>query len=136
MREARGHDPQGDNVIAHSFASHASEGFIAANENDDLIREGENKQCILETQLICYDGNKNATYLAMLARVGLDSPTKSVESRDSSNQSNEMQERERMATNVSSQSKGDIPIQSRQYCLSPRKGWIGKDKGKSPLGRR
>lgn len=45
------------------------------------------KQCIPETQFNGHIGNKDVAYLAMLATIGLDSPTKSMESRDNINQS-------------------------------------------------
>lgn len=57
----------------------SSECLNSINEQDGHLLDGEPHQCILETQIICYDGNKGYTYLAMLARVGLDSPTRSLE---------------------------------------------------------
>lgn len=52
------------------------------------------KQCIPKTQLNFHNDNKGSRYLAMLARIGLDSPTKSLDSGDSTNWSWHNQEAE------------------------------------------
>lgn len=62
------------------------------SEELNPISENNAQQCISETQLNCNVDNKGPAYFAMFARVGLDNPTKSIDSRDNINQSGDSQE--------------------------------------------
>lgn len=73
---------------------------------------------------------KESTYLAMLARIGLGSPTKSFESLDSINQGGNIYGVEKALINTPQLSGAASLMHLGQHSLSLRYGSIGKDKGK------
>lgn len=114
---------------------HASQGYNLANGNDDHLLDEGAKQYILETQLNCYDGNKNSTYLTMLACIGLDNITKSLESQDGINQSSDILEVEKQLINTPLRSSAVNFMHLGNRSLSYKHRRIVNDKGKSSLGR-
>lgn len=81
-----------ENVATRVECENCPTNLIQDNEscyfteaNDELQSCDLPKLCILETQLNSQNDNKNASYLAMLAKIGLDSPTKSLDTKDNIN---------------------------------------------------
>lgn len=121
-----------------STTPHISQDSVDSNhecrENGQMM-DGAVQPCIPKIQLYSQNGNKNPIYLAMLGRIGLDSPTKSIVLRDSHTQSGDNHE---MENSISTRLRDNKvkPQHLGQYRYSPRNGRIVKDKRKSPLGRK
>lgn len=114
--------------------------LLHVNESNDFPRgidgqqKGEGpKHCIPKTQFNTHDGNKHSTYLVMLARIGLGSPTKSCKLQDSINRNGHNQEIEKLL-NVALHTSALSLMSFHHHRLSPRNGRVWKNKGKSPLG--